>query len=388
MTRTDPATAATTAPSTRLPTLDVLRGLAILGTLASNIWFFTISVGSTFPTSRWDVESLVTWLPNGKFLALLTILFGVGITIQQQAARQAERAWPGTYLVRCVILFLDGLINYYFVITFDVLRVYAVVAFVVAFLVLFSDRLQWLWLSVFAGVHGWYLWHVATTPAVREAPAPEIGYAPVDSGPVGPPSWLDTVRLNLRDFHWGFDITTEFQTLPFFVAALFLLGGLLYRRGIFEPRGRVLRYWSMAVGFGVCLPADFVVAIVLGEGWSPFGRYGFAAGVALALLATIAEVHLRTRRVGRVGRALALVGRMALSCYLLQNILALIAEQTFLRSQMFFYANRLVTTVSLWAGICVILIAFCAVWLRFFDRGPMEQIWRWAFRAITTRRSA
>lgn len=80
------------------------------------------------------------WLPNGKFLGLLTIMFGIGLEIQRQSALRAGRKWPDKYPVRALLLFADGVLNYIFVVQFDVLRAYAVVGVLVAFLLLTSER--------------------------------------------------------------------------------------------------------------------------------------------------------------------------------------------------------------------------------------------------------
>jgi uncharacterized membrane protein YeiB len=84
----------------RIEALDVLRGVAILGTLGTNIWIFTHPWGppavlSWTPRGHWwadHVELVLRFLPNGKLLALLTLLFGVGLELQYQSARPPRPA--------------------------------------------------------------------------------------------------------------------------------------------------------------------------------------------------------------------------------------------------------------------------------------------------------
>ena len=52
------------------------------------------------------------------------------------------------------------------------------------------------------------------------------------------------------------------------------------------------------------------------------GRYGTAPVVALGLLAAITELVLRRPTDGFARRRLEQIGRMALSCYIAQNLLA------------------------------------------------------------------
>src|SRR5690606_23738565 len=91
-------------PDTRIPSLDVLRGIAILGTLATNIWIFTHPEGfvgllnggyGADGTLGW-VERIVQQVPQGKFLGLLTLMFGIGLAIQHESAQRAARPWPQT----------------------------------------------------------------------------------------------------------------------------------------------------------------------------------------------------------------------------------------------------------------------------------------------------
>ena len=381
------------ASQQRLPALDVLRGIAILGTLASNIWIFTeigtgmrsatASVtGSLFTDQK--AAQLLAWVPNGKFLGLLTIMFGIGVVIQHQSARRHHRRWPGGYPVRCALLFLDGLVNCIFVVQFDVLRAYAVVAFVVAFLVLFSDRIQGALAALFLAIHIGYLAYFTFTGAGlgRVLSETEVrGAAARDTAGLEIVGWWDTTLGHLQSLPDAFKLTGELKTLVFVAGALFLIGGLLYRRGVFEPARRRLRYGLMAVGFGIALPADFTVSILLPE-YMLWGRYLFAGGIAFALLALVTEWGIRRGGFGRLGALMSLVGRMALTCYLLQNILGVLGQYLLFNRPVFAQVSLTLLSVTAWLVISLILIGFSWLWLRRFDRGPAEMLWHWTYDVI------
>ena len=105
---------------TRFAALDVLRGIAILGTFATNVWIFTHPEGlagylnGSLPiTGAWDLPArILQQLSQGKFLGLLTVMFGMGLALQQQSARNAGRSWPGSYPLRAGLLFVDGLLHF------------------------------------------------------------------------------------------------------------------------------------------------------------------------------------------------------------------------------------------------------------------------------------
>ncbi|MGI9209466.1 MAG: DUF418 domain-containing protein, partial [Rhodococcus sp. (in: high G+C Gram-positive bacteria)] len=72
----------TVSTTPRYAVLDVLRGVAILGTLGTNIWIFTnveglvgYINGTGRATGSWSfVQDVLQQVTQGKFLGLLTIM--------------------------------------------------------------------------------------------------------------------------------------------------------------------------------------------------------------------------------------------------------------------------------------------------------------------------
>lgn len=377
-TTSPPPTSATARPSRRIQGLDVARGVAIIGTLATNIWIFShpggmlgyladpLSAGA--PTWQRFAEHLLQALANGKFLGLLTLMFGIGLAIQARSAHRSGRRWPGPYLWRAGILLLDGLLHYLLVVEFDILMGYAVTGAVVAYLLAASPRTQRLWMMIAAAVH------LTLVAVITGSLATAGGLALTGPGGVNPyrdGSWWDLVLLRV-------DAAGLFRFEPVFLLALgvamFLLGARLYRAGLFAPEGAVLRRRLIVLG-AVALPLDLLLALT-GPVWTFFlHRYLLAQLVAVGLLALLAHLTLN-RSLGPVGRRLAEVGRVALSAYVLQNVLG----------SVLFYgwgldlgavapALRLPVTVGAWLLICGLVVAFAQLWLRVFSRGPVEWVW-------------
>ena len=105
----------------RIPLLDVLRGVAIFGTLGTNVWLFaTVGGGedAVFGGISWwtsaggFLTALTLFLTNGKFLGLLTILFGVGLELQYRSAKRRGLSWPARYLWRSALLLVEGFLHY------------------------------------------------------------------------------------------------------------------------------------------------------------------------------------------------------------------------------------------------------------------------------------
>jgi uncharacterized protein len=384
---------------TRYAALDLLRGVAILGTLGTNVWIFTDPAGlvgyldgAADPSASplWaGVEAVLQSLTQGKFLGLLSLLFGIGLELQRRAAVRSGRAWPGPYPVRAGLLFVDGVLHYLLVVEFDVLMGYAVTSLVVAYVLASSDRVQRRWLLASAIVHLGLL--ALLTGLLLRYPFATGGTDVRRPNPYADGSWSDLVRFRI-------DNAAAFRLEPVFILALsvgmFLLGARLVRSGLLEhspdhlgQSGARLRRRLLALG-AIALPVDLALGLSGGSAGLVLSRYGTAALVALGLLAAGVELAQRRPRPGRVQRLLAGVGRTALSCYVLQNLVASalcygwgLGLATQLPPQL-----RVPGTVLTYLAVVAVVTLFANLWLRRYPRGPVELVWAWTYRALTPRR--
>jgi uncharacterized protein len=115
-----------------------------------------------------------------------------------------------------------------------------------------------------------------------------------------------------------------------------------------------------------------------------FTRYGTAPIVAFGILSLVAEFYLRRPHVGFLGRRLTEVGRTALSCYILQNLVASILCYGWglgLAARVSTDA-RVPFTVGIYLLVTLIIVSFAHLWLRRFERGPAEWLWNVSYRAL------
>lgn len=378
------------APASRIAALDVLRGVAILGTLGTNIWIFTDPAGlvgylvadtrASTPLGWRALESVLQAIAQGKFLGLLTLMFGIGLEIQRRSAIRAGRPWPGRYPVRAALLLLDGALHYLLVVEFDVLMGYAVTGLVVAYLLATTERAQRTWLVACAGVHAVLL--TLTVVAIALAPL-EPAEAPVEPNPYADASWWGLVVFRV-------DNAVAFRVEPVFILflsiTLFLLGARLLRAGVFTDRGAPLRRRLLLVG-AVALPVDLALNVFGGVPGIVAARYGVAPLVALGLLAGITELVRRAPRPGFASRRLTEVGRSALSCYVLQNLIAsaLCYGWGLGLASRLDGAARVPGTVGLYLLVAALVVTAAHLWLRRFERGPLEAVWNASYRALADR---
>lgn len=353
----------------RIPTLDVLRGVAILGTLGTNIWIFTDPrgpAGALLPAEAPGVlETLLRTLSNGKFLALLTLLFGVGLELQYRSARRRGRRWPGWYLWRAVLLLAEGALHYLLIFEWDVLMAYALVSILVAGLVGRGDRAVRIAMAVAAVLH------LSVIGLLTLA-----GVGGGDGAAGYPRGYAEQVAGRIDDF-WVYR-SESILIIPLTVL-LFLAGSRLMRAGVFgaDPAGARLRRRLMIAGLGVGVPLNLLTAFA-GPRWFFADRYVCAPLVALGLLAAITSLLLSA---STPARRLAAVGRTALSCYVLQNVICAVL--------CYGWGLDLADRLSglrpwwpplAWALVSALLITAATWWLRHFDRGPLELAWHWAWR--------
>ncbi|MEU6860316.1 DUF418 domain-containing protein [Glycomyces sp. NPDC046736] len=372
------AAAVTAAPTGgRLALLDVLRGVAILGTLGTNIWIFASPAGEAGPligtagtaTDHTAIGWLFELLANGKFLSMLTVLFGVGLAIQFRSSEKRGRRWPGRYHWRALFLFAEGTIHFTLVFAWDVLMGYAVTAIVVAWLLTRSRRalhaVMWSALGVHLAFMGLVTAAMFAESGADAQPDEEIE-ALYASG-----SWFDQVQFRIDNaLIFRIEPIVTFPLLVF----LFILGVRLFRAGAFgaDERGRAIHGRMLAWGLGIGLPLN--VALMAGPDELFFlERYAAAPIVMLGFIGLTGLLVEKVRR-GPVRASLETLGRTALSGYILQNVLAsAIMYGWGLGLADRFGANPWFVAGT-WLAISAVLLVGSRLWLRRFDNGPAEAL--------------
>ncbi|MFS0858044.1 DUF418 domain-containing protein [Paenibacillus taichungensis] len=363
----------------RIALLDILRGFAIIGTLGTNIWLFAnlgdLNKMFSNPLEPWWssgdqlLQTMMLLLVNGKFLGLLTLLFGAGMEMKRQKAQREGYTWPGVYIWTCVLLLIDGLLHYTLVMEYDVLMSYAITGMIVSFIINRSRRFILIMMGITGGVHLIGITGITALLAMESGSA--FNGMDTITGLYASGTWWEQVMFRLSNF--GFFRTESIAIIPLNVF-LFLLGALLMRAQIFSDHdsGRLKRRNLMIVGLAAGIPLNLLLLVPCGI-MDLFVRYISAPVLTLGYLGLIAYMmnkNIFPRLFNRFGE----IGKMALSCYILQNIIA----------SALFYGWGLglggqlssLFILLMWASICVVLMIFSHFWLRRFRQGPVEWVWR------------
>lgn len=379
--------AADAKASRRLPLLDVLRGAAILGTLMTNVWIFA-SPGSELavlqgglgagdpladPSAAHIAETVFRAIADGRFLALLTVLFGVGLAVQYDSAARRGQPWPGRYRRRAAFLFAEGTVHFLLVFAWDVLMGYAVTALLVARLLASSEKVRRRVMWAAGGVH---LTLIALLTLALAADGSGEGPGGPDPDAVAlyaEGSWGEQIAFRAQ--HAGvlrIEPVVTFGLLVF----LFLLGVRLYRAGAFADTaaGRRIRVRAAAWGLGLGLPLTAATTLG-GEDFFLLGRYAVAPLVAVGYIGLIGTALDRLWIPRPLVGALSGIGRTALSCYVAQNVLCVLLCYGIGLGLAERYAGHGPWWVmGLWAAVGLVLAAGSWLWLRRFERGPLEAV--------------
>lgn len=361
----------------RIRLLDILRGFAILGTLGTNIWIFAhagdLSYITTFDHSGWwgandFLRMIVLFLVNGKLLGLLTIMFGVGLEMKYRQAKRKGKPWPGVYLWAVLFLVLEGLLHFILVMEYDILMSYGVTAIIAAFIVKSGDRLIARTMNVIGSVFAIAILALAGLMLASGASVSLGSFGDVvalyQEG-----TWVEQVQYRLANFlPLRMEAILVIPTNVF----LFLLGVRFMRAGVFSPdeNGKKLRRTLFKLGIYVGVPLNLLIFIPGGAFDLPV-RYLFAPLMSMGYIAIMARMIQYTKWEW-LWRRLENVGKMSLSCYVLQNILA---------SAVFYgwglgLAGKLnsAAIIAIWLVISAFLLGMSSLWLRGFKLGPMETI--------------
>ena len=376
----------------RIAALDALRGVGIL---AVNVQSFAlVSAARWNPAVQGELRGasgaacLATWvLADGKFIALFAMLFGAGIVLLAARAERAGRDPARVHSRRCAALLVLGVLHAYLLWYGDWLLPLAVCgAIAFPYRALPAGRVLIAGLVIFA------IGSALPVVAILSMPWWPAG-AVAEFDALWTPS-PDAIAWEVARYRGGFGMQmqhrvpmavryqTSFLALRTLwqVTGLMLVGMALFRRGILGGEREPAFYRRLAMaGFGAGVPLSLAgAAIGVAHDWEPrwtlalANQLNYWASVPVAL-GWIGVVMLVLGRGWRL-HALAAVGRLALSNYVLQT----------LACTAIFYGHGLglfarvdrAGQLAIAAALGAAQLAATAWWTRHFARGPLERAWR------------
>jgi uncharacterized protein len=374
----------------RIESIDILRGVAILGILIVNMGLFSLPEG--FPAVDGTAERLIYFFAQEKFKALFSLLFGLGLAVQMIRAEERGADFLPLYARRLCVLFLIGVAHFLLVWNGDILHDYALLGVVLLLFrrsspkallvgagVLLAIPMLFFGLTTYSSITG----HV--NPQVKEWITYETGAEDdetVDdfSDTYSHGSYREMITLRASELPRDMSPDTD----DAYVLAIFLLGLYAGRRRIFHdvsahlPFIRRVQQWGLLVG----VAGNAVFAV--GGSFDPsptsvaqnVGRLCLVVAAPAMMLWYASTITLLMQREGWRRRLapLAAVGRTALSNYLLQS---LVCTTIFYGYGLALFGKvRPSLGLLLTIAIFLIQIPLSAWWLGRFQFGPVEWLWR------------
>lgn len=402
----------------RIESIDVLRGVAVLGILLLNIQAFAmISAAYMNPTATGELTGINYWvwyfshlLGDQKFMSIFSMLFGAGVVLMTSRSEQRTGRSAAVHYKRMGWLILFGFLHAHLFWYGDILYSYGMCGLVV-YLFRRMRPMTLIILGMIALVVpnlvnlGFYgLYQILPAEAQEQwyeqqlvswAPTPEQAQQEIDAYRGG---WLDQVPP--RSF-----MAAMFQT--FMLAAwigwraggLMLIGMALYKSNVFSAARSYGFYITMAVvGLFVGLVLTMgQIALNEANNWPAmqsmytyyivhyWGSFAQSLGyIALVML------FCKSGVLGLLQSALAAVGRMALTNYLMQTIIC----TTIFYGHGFGYYGHLdrVEQLGVVAAVWIVELIWSPIWLKYFRFGPFEWLWRtltyWKLQPLRRTRAA
>jgi len=379
----------------RIVSLDVLRGVAILGILPMNIQSFAMAGAAYWnPTAYGDLRGANYWvwllshlLADQKFLTIFCMLFGAGILLFSEHAEAAARAPAPLHFRRMALLIVFGILHGWLLWSGDILFDYGLCGMIVYPLRELRPRTL--------AVAGIGLMAVASAVQVgwglsaAHWPPAELGDKIDELWQPGPP----TIAAEIADYRgsWvsqmksrGPDAFSE-ETFVFWAwglwreSGMMMVGMALYRWGVLSAqRSRVFYARLIAIALLIGIPVTLYGTLRdFAHHWTFL--YSFFYGMQfnywaspLVSLGWIGVVMLVYR--GAAARPFAAAGRMAFTNYILQTVIC----------TTIFYGNGLglfgkverTGQFAIVIAVWIVELAISTVWLRYVRMGPLEWLWR------------
>lgn len=402
------ATVPSADASRRIVTLDIVRGVAVMGILAMNIVAFAMPVQAYANPLAYGADEAIDFgvyafnfvAVDGKMRGLFSVLFGASMLLVALRAEAATESETAVTYRRLIWLLLFGMLHYYLIWFGDILIGYALVGMVAwtfrrmepRALVGWAVALVLVQLAIMGSLAFYAHSLAAAVAGPNPSPADLTAWQELSRDAAVPSGALLREDLALYLGPWSGIVerqVTDEAMMPYFFTVMFgaetlaymLLGMAGLKSGFLTGEWDDGRYRKVARSFlAISIPAYvLLVALIFADGFTVPGlfTYSFAATVPfrpLMILAYAALIIVATRRGGWLVERIAAAGRAAFTNYLGTSI---VMTFVFYGWGLGYYgsldrAELWLVVIAMW----VVMLAWSKPWLDRFQYGPIEWLWR------------
>ena len=380
-------------PTKRISSIDALRGFALLGImLLHSIERFDLTYIPVVDSPFWQqidtfVYDALNFLFSGKSYAIFSLLFGLSFFMQMDSQAKKNVDFRLRFIWRLTLLFIFGYING-LIYMGEFFVVYAVLGLLLIPLYKVSSK-----------------WLVALTVLLfLQIPALISFISLLGNNIANEPSFLnmrmnqlfdtcatifvngslsDVLRFNVYDgqFAKSLWVINNYRYLQ--LIGLFIVGMLIGRAGIHKSEEKMVWYSKKVLPYSlVCFLVFYAVAMLL----PVMNVEGFALHMGKTLFLTYANLGLMMIYIccfilayyklnwNKALDKIAPVGRMSVTNYMFQSIAGVALFYGFGANLAvgFNYLQSFLVGIL----ICIVQIMYSNWWIRRFNFGPMEWLWR------------
>ncbi|HOX81526.1 MAG TPA: DUF418 domain-containing protein [Chryseolinea sp.] len=419
-------TAAPTSQSERIITLDVLRGIAILGILLMNIPSFSLSgvVGSNpsvlneFGTISYYIWYAVDWFFDGTQRALFSLLFGAGIVLFiSRQEKKSNGLEPADYFFRRQLwLMFFSLVDVYILLwNGDILMDYAIYGMMmfvfrnqtpktliiaacisILFMTAKENREFFKQKQIFE--RGEVVAAIDTTVTkLTSKQKNDLEEMTSFKKRMTTESRLKRMKEEHEKVRGNYESVYEYRTGKYIeniveytyfsvwdVLTFMLLGMAFFKLGIVTGSAPMKVYWWLCIGgLGIGLTLSyFRIQFRIDNQFDwfkyiknvPFSFYELSrVPRALGILGLIMLLY-KSNWFNGIFSLFRPVGQMAFTNYLTQSLICSLVFNGFALGLYGHLQRYEVYLIVL--GIWIFQIIFCNIWMRYFLYGPFEWVWR------------
>lgn len=378
------------AAKDRFVSLDILRGIAVMGILMVNVAAFLMYFGAMeYPPSHMDVSGAngTVWrityaFFEMKFITIFSALFGAGIML---IVGEAEAASTKLHYSRMIWLLVFGLIHGFVFWFGDVLTAYALVGMIAVLFRRMSVSKLLLW-----GIGAILLTNLLMVVSEWAGSMSALTYEPTQFGVVPDQETLDMWVNAYQSGFWPSrifnaigNLVAQMTSIIFFgprVLGVMLVGMALFKSGFLLARWSLSHYSLVAtLCLGICLPLLWWAGgWMLEAGFDPevlwiAGAINTFASLFVALgYASLVMIIAKLPILKLIAYPFAAAGRMAFTNYLTQTF-----SMVFIATGLgLFGALERVEQAQYVMLIWLAQLIISPLWLLVFRFGPFEWLWR------------
>lgn len=366
----------------RVEAIDLMRGFALLGILLVNMLAFHSPFSYIDPYTWFDEPgdqatfSFLDVFVQASFYPLFAMLFGYGLGMQFLRAEARNRPFAGMAVKRLLVLLVFGILHAFLLWFGDILITYAIMGFLLIGMIrLDSKWLLPLGIIIYAIPHSLLL--LVMFAAAAMDPNFYVGIQEVQSSIAAYSSgtYAEIFRQRFDDWMYS-NNPLNYIVLTVTILPFVMVGAAAAKWRLIERTRELKKLWiGIAAG-------GFIAGLLL-KGTPYIFEPNFAVvylqdffGGPLLAVSYIAIIALFSQNlsVSRLLRPLSKAGRMSLTTYITQS---LIATTIFYSYGLGLYGQVSILTGTLLAlGIFAVQLIFSELWLSKFKQGPLELVWR------------